>query len=587
MYRAGSTRLRMEYMHPLAPNQTLVEVLDASDPDAPIQFQYQAEGARRGIGHMSPADARRLFNLTIDAPLAAPVGPFFYYKEVNVTQQDLVSEALSSPMTYLGNTTIGGEQVRIWSIHVNNGTLHMYWYDTVEGHFPRRIAIPGFGDLDVLRLGELPTDEAALDHLFSPPIPGFTVVHGIEGGVPVNPSLAGGVAPVALPPRIYTGPSRPYEETFASRVPASQRRRLADESSTDAHFEAWMANVTAHYRAERKLQLGSNVMCASNNICPARVNLLCGNSCGPSDWANNAAIIPAGPFSAIVGPLNRPPCLYQVAVSVPVKLMPIPGAQFFELEGAFQVQLCDRMDGFSVAQGSMTLFFDPLATANLQEPAASLNPFKIRLIGLAVGIYSSGGTGFLAPTGVAFNTGVQSLTQDGSHELLKNLQGVDSKLRWDYARDALLCFNQKRGAVQVGVTGYGPDLPLLLVGAYLSTYIMGLAPVIGVLSPFLAFMKMTQQVSFFQTPAACGLLQRVDAAAQVAIEVNMVFFQDSYTLLNPRFSTISTSGLVPGQGQIPGIVGTYFDLGWSGPDLVAALYGRLHEIWYKLTRDNK
>ncbi len=543
-YRAGDARLRTEYTHPLAPNQTLVEVLDASDADAPIQFQYQAQGATRGIGMMSPADAKRLLNLTVSAPIPAPVGPFFFYKEVNVTKADLVAEALGSPMDYLGNTTIAGEPVSIWAVHLHNNSFHAYWYSAISDRFPRRISFAGFGDLDVLRLNELPTEPQATAHLFQTPLRGFTYVQYDDSPDTVarrNASfLAGEEAPAALPARVTLNPLQPFLDTFAGRV-AAERRLAAAKRGAVVHEDvvaAWTANMTAQLAAAsggragaaaRELQLGSSVMCSAANLCPARANLLCGNSCNPSTFNTQVVQAAIGPVSFIVGPVNRVPCMYQLALAVPWTLVPV--LNMFELEGAVQIQLCNDLSGFSVAQGSITLTFDALASLNLQEPAASLNPFTYRIASLTVGVYSSGGTGFLKPTGT-LSGGTLSLTGDGSAQLLQNIRSV---LGESAARAALHCFNRKLGAVQLGAIVGGPDIPGFAI-QFLVTAIPPLAAITTPLLPFLAMTKFTNQISYYYTPAACGNLARTDFAATVALELNLVFFSDSLTILNPQFS---------------------------------------------------
>jgi hypothetical protein len=47
IYRIGADLLRTEYTHPLLPNQTFVEVLDTTDPENPVQFEYQVAGKVR------------------------------------------------------------------------------------------------------------------------------------------------------------------------------------------------------------------------------------------------------------------------------------------------------------------------------------------------------------------------------------------------------------------------------------------------------------------------------------------------------------------------------------------------------------
>lgn len=74
-----------------------------------------------------------------------------------------------------GNTTLGGEDVRIWALHLNNGTFHAYWYDTVADRTVRRIAFGDFGVLDVVSIAPLEGGEDENAHLFMAPVPGVTV----------------------------------------------------------------------------------------------------------------------------------------------------------------------------------------------------------------------------------------------------------------------------------------------------------------------------------------------------------------------------------------------------------------------------
>ena len=91
MYRLGSSLLRVEYEHPLVPGQLLVEVLDATDAAAPVQFEYQVSTADKGLGLLPSSSS------------AQPVllGPVAYYNVTAVTAKDLVAESMSAPMDYL------------------------------------------------------------------------------------------------------------------------------------------------------------------------------------------------------------------------------------------------------------------------------------------------------------------------------------------------------------------------------------------------------------------------------------------------------------------------------------------------------
>lgn len=69
IYRFGSSYLRTEYTHPLLPNQSFVEVLDTSDPENPAQFEFQVEGAARGISIVDAEVASPILNKTLSGPV--------------------------------------------------------------------------------------------------------------------------------------------------------------------------------------------------------------------------------------------------------------------------------------------------------------------------------------------------------------------------------------------------------------------------------------------------------------------------------------------------------------------------------------
>ena len=171
-----------------------------------------------------------------------------------------------------------------------------------------------------------------------------------------------------------------------------------------------------------------------------------------------------GPLSFIVGPVNRKPCLYQFAASMPWDLIPI--LNFVELEGSLNVQLCDDYSGVSQASGQLALSIDALGFLYLQEPAASLNPFVFRLASASLGLYSSGFTNFHAPTAVMDSNNVISFPTESDRSLLRNLGTVMTNTN---ARETLTCFNGKRGALQLGLEVGLPDVPGVSMGSFLAS----------------------------------------------------------------------------------------------------------------------
>jgi hypothetical protein len=249
--------------------------------------------------------------------------------------------------------------------------------------------------------------------------------------------------------------------SYESRVATAARRMAAEDVA------AWTANVSVQLlregsRSARQLQIGSAVACAANNLCEARLNLMCGSACSTSDYGNNVVSLPMGPLSFIVGPVNRKPCLYQFAAAVPWDMIPI--LNFVELEGSLNVQLCNDYSGFSQVSGQLALMIDGLGFLNLQEPAASLNPFVFRIASASLGLYSSGFTNFYAPTATMGANNALSFPTESDRSLLRDITNVMGNTD---ARETLTCFNGKRGALQLGLEVGLPDVPGSTVGAFL------------------------------------------------------------------------------------------------------------------------
>jgi hypothetical protein len=179
IYRVGSEYMRVEYVHPLYPNFTYVEVLDTSDSNYPISFHYQVDSRTKGMSIV-----------TTDVDVEVPVfeGPVYYYNTTGITEENLVEQALSSPFDFLGTTTFEGEEVRVWAMHLCNNSVHATWYDTVATQQVRRISYGSFGMMDVM--GMIPlneTDLMGLSYLFQDPMEaGTTIVNGTNSYLPAK-----------------------------------------------------------------------------------------------------------------------------------------------------------------------------------------------------------------------------------------------------------------------------------------------------------------------------------------------------------------------------------------------------------------
>ena len=398
MFRIGESLLRVEYEHPLVPGQMLVEVLDNRDAAAPLQFKYQVSSADRGIALVPDSGGA----------LPALVGPLHFYNATNVTRQDLVSEALSSPFDYLGNTTLAGEDVRIWALHLSNGTFHAYWYDSVADQTVRRISFGDFGVLEVVSTTVL-EDSEDHEHLFMAPIANVTDMGDGEGpsgaSMPTPISLDPFVpyqllykklasnttgAPPAPPPAPASGRRSLLQEEAAKTE--TRRRRLAaiieagrahaspaaTASSTAAPMEAAVltprgfttpvqsqlldayaasqfgngneATNTSSIVFRRRSLLQGTGGCALTNKCPIKSSFF-----GGQNYANQVLVVavPGVPFGMVIGPLSRPPCFIELSASVaPLDLgLPIP----LEIVGTLAVQLCADVSSFDQLLSSLAV----------------------------------------------------------------------------------------------------------------------------------------------------------------------------------------------------------------------------------------
>jgi hypothetical protein len=168
IFRLGKEHLRVEYVHPLHPNVTYVEVLDTTDPARPVSFHYNVDTATKGM---------RIDGSSTEVEVPVFVGPVYYYNTSSVTEQNLVDQALSSPFDYLGTTTLQGEEVRVWALHLNDNKLHAMWYDSVSTQTVRRISYGDFGMMDVTAVIPIVDAEvSAMSYLFNDPAQGVTVI---------------------------------------------------------------------------------------------------------------------------------------------------------------------------------------------------------------------------------------------------------------------------------------------------------------------------------------------------------------------------------------------------------------------------
>ncbi len=501
MIRLGSELLRVEYEHPLVPGQILVEVLDASNEE-PVQFSYQVPSGDKGIGLVPHSDGA----------IPALVGPVAFYNMTKVTRTDLVAEALGAPFDYLGDTTLGGEAVRIWALHLMNNTFTAYWYDTAETREVRRIAFGDFGALDVVSVVPLDGDATTNAHLFMQPEAGTTLMADVDSGGVTMP----------LPARITLDPFDPFVAAYS--MPAAHRRRRLlhtpvagpDAGAALAAALAGTAgaaaplNITAAGRG-LKQYLGG---CASNNKCPIRAGVFPGGG----GYGNQAVIFacPAVPVGFMIGPVNRPPCMYEFGVSVsPTQvLIPLP----IVITGSAGVSLCNDLSGFDAIYGQLSL---AVGIPGMSKPSP-LEVFTWQVAAVTLSVVNE----------------VQELqcTVDGGGNLLYDpgdaamLRGMVSRFGVTTARANCDCLRATGQRTGIGISVGGPDIP----GFVLMT-IPVVNGVIAPVSPFLAFVKMRPTVSWTYFPYLCGVT-RNDIELVISLTLDLVFFRDSINIFDPSFN---------------------------------------------------
>jgi hypothetical protein len=478
MYRLGTTLLRVEYTHPLVPGQLLVEVLDASDAAAPVQFSYQVSAADKGIALVGASDVA----------VPALVGPVFYYNVTEVSQSDLVAEAMGAPMDYLGNTTLAGEDVRIWALHLMNNSYVAYWYDTVETQEVRRIAFGDFGVLDVVSVTDLPGDANDNAYLFMMPDPSVTITPSLN-----DPKAADSLSnnATALPGRVTLDPFTPYVAAYGAAQRAVRRRRqlLQEAPRPDANYNFGDAgsNFTAMGRSLKQINaLG----CAANNKCPIKPGIFPGGG-----NYNNLAVtiaVPAFPLGLALGPVSRIPCMYEISASVsPTQvLIPLP----ITITGTLGVLLCSDMTSYEQVYASLAVAVgipgipkgSPLELVSWQIASVGISQINE---GQELMCQSDGGNGLsygagdeqlLAGNGVA-NAGM--LSAFSLADSLNNCQ----------------CLRNTQFRNGIGFDIGGPDIPGFVL---LSIPILGqaLIPV----APFLAFVKLRPTAGMQWCACSCS-----------------------------------------------------------------------------------
>jgi hypothetical protein len=467
-YRMGPTLLRVEYQHPLVPDWLYVEVLDSSVAASPVQFSYQVAAADKGIG-LVPLQT---------SSVASLVGPVAYYNTTEVTQSDLVAEALSAPLDYLGNTTLAGEDVRIWALklnQVNNSKFVAYWYDSVETQEVRRIAFGDFGVLDVVSIGDLPGDVDSNAYLFMQPDT-HTVLLGEATGAPstvIMPTkitldpfapfislykniTASAPPPPPSPPMPPSPPSPPSPPPPAT--PAAGRRlhesagpiigipaHLAMAAFDEVAY-AQMYNVTSlpGLGGARGLKQINNLGCAATNKCPIKPVGLSGNYAG----AVATLAVPGFPLGFAIGPVSRVPCMYEISASVsPTQvLIPLP----IVVTGTLGVLLCSDLSSYESIYGSLSVAVG-IPGISATSPLSLLS-WQIAAVGIAQVNEPQELQCTIDGTGDSGNL----YTSPGDDKML---QYMTQRFRVRDARNHCACLRSTTMRNGLGFTISGPDIP--------------------------------------------------------------------------------------------------------------------------------
>jgi hypothetical protein len=571
VYRRGSTNIRTEYQHPLAPNVTLVEIVDNSDPEFPLQYRFQSYGASKGVGDITPDVALQLFNFTTTGNIPALLGPISHFRHDNLTTDETekvagvtsfnVTSLLDSPFTYLGNVQLDGEAVRVWAFHLAKDdkkqyNMHAYWYDTVSDRTVRRIHYGAFGDLDVLTIQDFPSDPVSAHFLFAPPHP--DIVDVLDDSFPVANKTSSAAA--ALPPRLTMDPFRPFVDTYVySSDGAFTAARRAEALAQRREAALPHATPATGRRLSSITKTLSKLTCQAGNFCEARTSV--GVSQGGLSTPNTFTL-PLGFVDVTLGPVNKPPCMLEVGMGLPVS--PIP---FLSMSGAIAVELCKDYKGVNVAEGSLQIDLDPIAQipgpVAMHKPLTmgGLNPLAFRLASATVGLYGYDNAGrnpqcTVEPSGAGFSVNPMPPACTGGYckSASKNLLAkLSSKFSAAEARELCSCFAQKENFPSIAFGG-GTDIPgLLLTG--LSTFIPPAGPPLVLLSPFLALFKVTADFTFTWQPYSCGGLLRRDMNLDLALAISIPPVPMAFDFFNPEWSTLEhySKGELGSHAQVPDV----------------------------------
>lgn len=518
----------------------LVEVLDASEA-TPLQFSYMVAEDDRGVG------------IALHGSEQVPVlaGPLYFFTNVNVTSSDLVTDALGAPMDYLGNTTLGGEDVRIWALHLLNNSFQAFWYDTFDQEV-KRIELGTFGCLDVDYVVPLDGDADSNSVLFLAPEPGITVF--ADGPNATNSTAARptfqrvtldpwgpyveAFTPVASPrpptppspppspppppPAPPSPPSPPYPDfpgfppAPGSAQPAGRRRRNLLQASQQ--LNDWRSAVMTLPSLSSNNSSGARHLMQTNAVgCSLAKQCTFGNT--GFDNGGITLSFPESPVAFSMGPLSKP-CGYSLAAVVEIE----PPVAVF---GSIGFSMCTDYSNIQSITGTLgaEIGFPPVP-----NPAAC--PLTNPMCFLSWTIAAASVTVFAEPTPLADLCPPATGYPDPTSNLYDYVSKftLASSQRYQYC----VCMNNTRQRVGITMSLQGPDIPGFVALMGLVAVFPPAGPVVPVLLPFTAAVRIQNWFLMTYVPFFCGFSQFRFGFDQ-ALSINLIFFTDLIYYLQPRW----------------------------------------------------
>jgi hypothetical protein len=249
---------------------------------------------------------------------------------------------------------------------------------------------------------------------------------------------------------------------------------------------------------------------------------------GGGGYANQAVVIaiPGVPVGFAIGPVSRPPCMYETTVSVsPTQiLIPLP----ITISGTLGVLLCNDLTSYEAIYGTLA------AAVGIPgiSPMSPLSLFSWQIASITLSLVNE----------------IQELqcTVDSSGNLQHDssdaamLGGMVQRFGTSAARSNCDCLRNTGQRSGVGFAIGGPDIP-----GFALLLLPFLGQIIAPLSPFLAFVKMRPTASWTFFPYFCNLsrngapprsaraqlcsdaLPCADLDFVITLTLDLIFFKDS------------------------------------------------------------